>query len=81
MGTDTDITPLRTILTEKNINSATSDNGWTPIMIMNGLGVKSEPGAMRQMKGLGANPEKLDKEGWNALHWVRCDLRLSWDLE
>lgn len=70
MGADADVKPLMNILTKKNINSATSDNGWTPIMIMSGLGAKSAPGAMRQMKGLGANPEKLDKEGWNALHWA-----------
>merc|ERR1739838_343268 len=35
-----------------------------------GLGAKRAPGAMRQMKALGANPEKVDKEGWNALHWA-----------
>mmetsp|Transcript_9930 Transcript_9930/g.18119 ORF Transcript_9930/g.18119 Transcript_9930/m.18119 type:complete len:359 (+) Transcript_9930:167-1243(+) len=69
LGADADIKPLMGMLTKKNINFATSDNGWTPIMIMSGLGAKSAPGAMRQMKALGANPAKLDKEGWNALHW------------
>jgi hypothetical protein len=43
-------------------------------MIMSGLGAKSAIGAMRQMKALGANPAKVDKEGWNALHWVRWSL-------
>jgi len=70
LGADADIKPLMGMLTKKNINFATSDNGWTPIMIMSGLGAKSAPGAMRQMKGLGANPAKVDKEGWNALHWA-----------
>lgn len=72
MGADADIKPLMAALNKKNINSATSENGWTPIMIMSGLGAKSAIGAMRQIKALGANPEKVDKEGWNALHWVSC---------
>jgi hypothetical protein len=25
---------------------------------------------LRQMKELNANPAIVDKEGWNALHWV-----------
>lgn len=74
LGADADIKPLMGMLTKKNINFATSANGWTPIMIMSGLGAKSVPGAMRQMKALGANPAKCDKEGWNALHWVRFHL-------
>lgn len=70
LGADADIKPLMGMLTKKNINFATSANGWTPIMIMSGLGAKGVPGAMRQMKVLGANPAKCDKEGWNALHWA-----------
>ncbi|KAL3811697.1 hypothetical protein ACHAXA_004063 [Cyclostephanos tholiformis] len=69
LGADADIKPLMSMLTKKNINYATSENGWTPIMIMSGLGAKSAIGAMRQMKALGANPAMVDKEGWNALHW------------
>jgi hypothetical protein len=71
LGADADTTQLMSMLNKKNINFATSENGWTPIMIMSGLGAKSAIGAMRQMKALGANPAKVDKEGWNALHWVR----------
>ena len=70
LGADADIKPVMSMLSKKNINHATSENGWTPIMIMSGLGAKSAIGAMRQMRALGANPEQLDKEGWNALHWV-----------
>jgi len=70
LGADADIEPFMNILTKKNINSVTKENGWTPIMIMSGLGAKSAASAMRQMKALGANPEKVDKEGWNALHWA-----------
>lgn len=71
LGADADIKPFMGMLNKKNINFATSENGWTPIMVMSGLGAKSAIGAMRQMKSMGANPEKVDKEGWNALHWVR----------
>eukprot|EP00571_Detonula_confervacea_P015222 CAMPEP_0172297316 /NCGR_PEP_ID=MMETSP1058-20130122/388_1 /TAXON_ID=83371 /ORGANISM="Detonula confervacea, Strain CCMP 353" /LENGTH=356 /DNA_ID=CAMNT_0013006455 /DNA_START=95 /DNA_END=1165 /DNA_ORIENTATION=- len=70
LGADADIKPVMGMLNKKNINFATSENGWTPIMIMSGLGAKSAIGAMRQMKSMGANPEKVDKEGWNALHWA-----------
>ena len=74
LGADADITQVMSMVNKKNINFATSENGWTPIMIMSGLGAKSAIGAMRQMKALGANPAKVDKEGWNALHWVRWSL-------
>jgi len=69
-GAEADISPLMNALSKKNINFAASENGWTPIMVMSGLGAKSVPGAMRQMRGVGANPSKVDKEGWNALHWA-----------
>jgi len=70
LGADADIKPVMAMLNKKNINFATSENGWTPIMIMSGLGAKSAIGAMRQMRSMGANPEQVDKEGWNALHWA-----------
>lgn len=70
LGADADIKPLMKMLTKKNVNHATKESGWTPIMIMSGLGAKSAISALRQMKALGANPEKLDQEGWNALHWA-----------
>lgn len=74
LGADADIKPLMGLLNKKNVNTATAENGWTPIMIMSGLGAKSATGAMRTMKTMGADPEKSDKEGWNALHWVRLGL-------
>lgn len=70
LGADADIKPLMAMMNKKNVNFATSENGWTPIMIMSGLGAPSAIGAMRQLKSMGANPEKVDKEGWNALHWA-----------
>ena len=70
LGAEADIAPLMADVTKKNINHATKENGWTPVMIMSGLGAKSAGSALKQMKELGANPEAVDKEGWNALHWV-----------
>ena len=78
LGADADIKPLMAMLNKKNVNIATSENGWTPIMIMSGLGAKSAIGALRTMKTMGANPEQLDKEGWNALHWVRFCSGFDW---
>lgn len=70
LGAEADIAPLMEVLSKKNINFQTKENGWTPIMIMSGLGAKKVVGAMRQMKALGADPSLVDKEGWNALHWA-----------
>lgn len=69
LGADADVAPLMAELNKKNINYATSENGWTPIMIMSGLGAQGAVAAMKEMKKLGANPSQVDKEGWNALHW------------
>ena len=70
LGADADIAPLMAALNKSNINYATKENGWTPIMIMSGLGAKEAVSAMKEMKKLGANPAKVDQEGWNALHWA-----------
>jgi len=70
LGAEADIVPLMEALSKKNVNYQTSENGWTPVMIMCGLGAKKTISAMRQMKTLGADPTLLDKEGWNALHWA-----------
>lgn len=69
LGADADIAPLMADLTKNNINYATKENGWTPIMVMSGLGASGAVAAMKEMKKLGANPSKVDVEGWNALHW------------
>lgn len=69
LGADADVAPLMAELNKKNINYATKENGWTPIMIMSGLGAQGAVAAMKEMKKLGANPSQVDKEGWNALHW------------
>jgi hypothetical protein len=70
LGEDADIATFMSALTKSNINNATKENNWTPIMIMSGLGSSGVAEALKKMRELGANPEIVDKEGWNALHWV-----------
>jgi hypothetical protein len=77
LGEEADVAAFVSKMTKDNVNTVTEENGWTPIMVLSGLGAKGVKEAMRRMKGLGANPEIVDKEGWNALHWVRIVL-LSW---
>jgi len=69
-GVNADISELLSMLTKKNINYKTKENGWTPVMLMAALGVKETSSAMRQLKRLGADPSICDNEGWNALHWA-----------
>mmetsp|Transcript_4855 Transcript_4855/g.6392 ORF Transcript_4855/g.6392 Transcript_4855/m.6392 type:complete len:308 (-) Transcript_4855:597-1520(-) len=69
-GEKADIAPLMAALTDKNVNHVTKEDGWTPIMMMSGLGSKKTVSAMKMMKALGADPSVVDGEGWNALHWA-----------
>lgn len=57
-------------LTKDNVNFREKENGWTPIMIMAGLGIKDIEIYLKGMKELGADPSIVDGEGWNALHWA-----------
>lgn len=68
-GAEADIKPLMDALNKKNINYKTAESGWTPLMIMAGLGVKDTSAALKKMKELGADPHLTDEEGWTAMHW------------
>ena len=70
LGDDADITSFMSAMTKGNINNVTKENAWSPIMVLSGLGAAGVGDALKRMKDLGANPEIVDKEGWNALHWV-----------
>lgn len=70
LGEEADIASFMKNITKENVNNVTEDNGWSPVMILSGLGAKGVDGALKTMKRLGANPQVVDKEGWNALHWV-----------
>lgn len=70
VGAEADITPLMSALTKETINFVTSESGWTPVMIMSGLGGDAAAGAVEKMIKMGADPGMVDGEGWNALHWA-----------
>lgn len=70
-GAKADLGPLMAAVTKKNCNTKTKENGWTPLMVLSGLGgVKGNGSAIRQVVALGGNPAILDVEGWNAMHWA-----------
>lgn len=69
-GAEADLEPLMGAVTKKNCNFKTSESGWTPLMILSGLGVKGSASAIRQVKELGGNPAIIDGDGWNAMHWA-----------
>mmetsp|Transcript_60863 Transcript_60863/g.72251 ORF Transcript_60863/g.72251 Transcript_60863/m.72251 type:complete len:356 (+) Transcript_60863:297-1364(+) len=70
IGAEADTSKLMSMLTKENMNYATKESGWTPIMIMSGLGGESSQDAIKKMKEGGADPAIVDGEGWNALHWA-----------
>jgi hypothetical protein len=69
-GAKADIGPLMSAINKKNCNFRTKENGWTPLMVLAGLGIKGTGSAIRQVKELGGNPAIVDGEGWNAMHWA-----------
>lgn len=69
-GTKADLTLLLAALTKQNVNTATSVDKWTPLMILSGLATPGTQSAIRQVMALGADVKKTDVEGWNCLHWA-----------
>jgi len=70
-GAKADLGGLMDRITKENCNFKTKESGWTPLMILSGLGgVKGSGSAIRQVMELGGNPAMVDGEGWNALHWA-----------
>jgi hypothetical protein len=70
-GSKADLQPLLSALTKKNCNTQTTEDHWTPLMILAGVGARGTASAIRQViHEFGANPAICDKEGWNCLHWA-----------
>jgi hypothetical protein len=76
-GSEADVKSFLAVLTERNINHVTKENSWSPVSVISGLGAAGVGEALKRMKDLGANPHIVDKEGWNALHWVSLRVGLS----
>lgn len=69
-GAKADLGPLMAAINKKNCNFKTKESGWTPLMILSGLGVKGSASAIRQVLEMGGDPALVDVEGWNAMHWA-----------
>jgi len=69
-GTKADIAPLLAEINKKNCNYQVKESGWTPLMILSGLGAKGTGKAIQDVIALGGNPAIVDMEGWNAMHWA-----------
>ncbi len=70
-GTSADLGRLMQAVNEMNVNDKTQELGWTPLMILAGLGVPGTASAIRQVRdGMGGDPTIVDAEGWNSLHWA-----------
>lgn len=69
-GNKADIAPLVAEINRKNCNYQVKESGWTPLMILSGLGAKGTAKAIRDVIDLGGNPAIADVEGWNAMHWA-----------
>jgi len=67
---EADLAPLVSRLNKENVNTRTKESGWTSIMIVSSLRVKGNMDALVKLKLLGAKPEVVDEDGWNALHWA-----------
>jgi ankyrin repeat protein len=71
-GANADLTELMSALNKKNCNYQTSEDQWTCLMLLSGLGgVSGTTTAIRHVwHELGADAALTDKEGWNAAHWA-----------
>jgi hypothetical protein len=69
-GAKADLSALMSALTKENVNTSTSSDKWTPLMILSGLGSPATQSAIRQVLALGADAAMTDVEGWNCLHWA-----------
>lgn len=71
-GAKADLTELMGVLNKKNCNYQTSEDKWTCLMLLSGLGgVSGTTTAIRHVwHELGADAALTDKEGWNAAHWA-----------
>lgn len=71
-GSRANLNKLQNALSVDTINTATSADGWTALMIVAGL--KSTPGASDCLQVLlndyQADTKITDKDGWTALHWA-----------
>jgi len=70
LGNKTDIPKFMKGINKQNCNDCTTENRWTPLMILSGLDADGTVEAIKTViEDMGGNPAITDNEGWNALHW------------
>jgi len=69
-GNKADVRRLLVAVNKHNCNFKSSENGWTPLMIVSGLNAAGVRDAIRQLIEIGGDPRIVDGEGWNSLHWA-----------
>jgi hypothetical protein len=70
-GVKADLAPLLAALNKSNVNTQTSADQWTSIMIIAGLNCEGNVSAIQKVRNdLNADLTITDKDGWNCLHWA-----------
>lgn len=70
-GVKANLKPLLSAINEQNVNSQTSEDQWTALMIVSGLNCPGAGEAIQQLRTkCKADLTVTDKDGWTALHWA-----------
>jgi len=70
-GVQANLGPLLAAINEQNVNTQTSEDGWTALMIVSGLNCPGVEDAIRTLRTKAkADVSVTDKDGWTALHWA-----------
>ena len=77
-GANASLVELLSLLNSKNINTSTTEDGWTSLMIASGLKCKNDVSAIRTMiQDYKADIMMTDNDGWTCLHWAAFHNSLS----
>jgi len=77
-GTKADLAPLLAALNKANVNTQSSADQWTSLMIIAGLNCPGNVSAIQKVRDeLNADVTITDKDGWNCLHWAAFHNSLS----
>ena len=70
-ASEADLSPLLSQLTVSSVKWTTSEQSWTPLMVLCGLsGAPGFEDGIRKCVELGADVKAADKDGWTPLHWT-----------
>jgi Ankyrin repeats (3 copies) len=81
-GSNASLTELLSMLTTSNVNTTTTEDGWTSLMIVSGLKCDKDTDAIRTLiNDLKASITITDNDGWTCLHWAAFHNSLSAAVE